>query len=87
MVEGLAYLYLTKLRHGQATPEANELVITVQADTEDPGRVLQFTLSAETSHGPEEVKQAILRGLAAGWDPSAKGAAFILDNSTPTPDR
>ncbi len=63
-------------------PQNNGTTLTVQADVARPGRVAQVSLSwkeGRSSVTPEVVAIVIRRLLAAGWNPSDRGPAFVMD--------
>ena len=61
-------------------PTTNGGTLTVQEDTEKPGRVVQAYLSWRLSSPvtPEIVREVIRRFLTRGWDPSARGSALQM---------
>lgn len=71
-----------RYRWDEPTPARNGTTLTVQADDAKPGRVAQVCLSwreKRTAVTPEAVAIVIRRLLAAGWNPSDRGPAFVLD--------
>ncbi len=66
----------------EPVPPRNGATLTVQADVARPGRVAQVSLSwreGEASVTPEVVAAVVRRLLAAGWNPSDRGPAFVMD--------
>lgn len=79
-VDGKNYIYMVKETHIPEHHDQKELSITVQADVDRPGRVMQFRAGYGTEIGPTVVMQQIERALQSGWDPTERGAAFQLSN-------
>lgn len=73
-------------RYCETSPLA--LVLTIQRDDPEPGRVCQATLRSKrappdlenyghrVSLYPRDVKEVIGQALARGWGPAERGAAF-----------
>lgn len=68
------------------------MTLTCQREEETPGRVMQVLLrtlnppvdTPDIAEGhratfhPQEVRQIIAHAMSKGWDPSVRGAAFVL---------
>jgi hypothetical protein len=65
----------------EPTPPKNGATLTVQASGQRPGRVAQVSLTWNNGDRvtPDAVAIIIRRFLAAGWGPSERGAAFLMD--------
>jgi hypothetical protein len=74
------YLYVIKETHVPEHLDQKELSVTVQEDVEKPGRVCQWRWAYGFNYSPEDVRQTIVKAIEAGWNPSARGAAFFLTN-------
>lgn len=66
----------------EAGPDGQSIVLTVQEDTEDPGRVLQTELPHGIPVGPLQIASIVRRALqgtkVSRWDPSERGEAFQM---------
>lgn len=88
---GKHYRYLVR-ETGPSAPEDSDpsknygpnhrthILVTVQEDVGQPGRVLQAKFLYGTSVSVPFVAKLIEEGLHYGWDPSERGAAFSLDH-------
>jgi hypothetical protein len=72
-IDGRMFRFMVK-------PIREELSVTVQEAAEQPGRVLQFQWPEGHSVYPSDVAETVRDALKAGWDPSARGAAFRFAN-------
>ena len=68
-IDGRQFRFMVKPHH-------EELTVTIQEDQVAPGRVLQFRWPQGCSVLPQDIREAIVDGMRAGWDPSARGPAF-----------
>lgn len=70
-----------RYRWDEPQPQKNGCTLTVQEDSESPGRVAQCRLSWTdgTPVTPEAIAIVVRAMIAAGWDPSARGPAFRLE--------
>lgn len=76
--QGKAYRYMVKETHIEDHKDQKELSVTIQEDVERPGRVLQARLGYGESVTTPVVEQLISAGLQRGWEPTARGTAFLL---------
>lgn len=69
-------------RWDEPRPPRNGATLTVQASGRRPGRVAQVYLSWNDGDRvtPEAVAIIVRRFLAAGWGPSDRGAAFLMND-------
>jgi hypothetical protein len=98
--DGETYLWriTKKTRYRGDAPLA--MTLTVQRDEERPGRVCQVMLRSRnlredleegdyqhraTLH-PSEVRQIIAHTRSKGWDPSERGAPFVLSEMPKQPE-
>lgn len=65
---------------GYVPRHRTHILVTVQEDVDQPGRVLQAKFPYRTEVGPFFVESVIKDGIQLGWNPSEKGGAFNLDN-------
>jgi hypothetical protein len=79
VVDGRKFLYLVKETHVPDHLDQKENSLTVQEDTDRPGRVLQARIAYGIPVNPGFVRDYIRNSLRAGWDPSTKGTALQLD--------
>ncbi len=80
-VDGKGYRFVVKGARGTSDPETGDptsVRVTVQEDSTEPGRPLQFTWPHGHAVTPEDVRVAVRDGVRAGWNPSSKGPAFTL---------
>lgn len=79
-MDGRPYRFLVRETSSHWDEKDPELLITVQREEEDPGRVLQFRLNYGTSVTPALVQSIVRQAFQAGWDPAGRGNAFQLTN-------
>jgi hypothetical protein len=84
-VDGRAFRYLVKETHIPDHKDQKESSLTVQEDTDRPGRVLQARVAYGAPVTPETVREFIRRSLRSGWDPSTRGPAVTLGYPHPSP--
>lgn len=80
-VDGKAFRFLVKDLRGPTVSESGEptqVRVTVQEDSDQPGRPLQFTWPYGHAVTPEDVRTAVRDGVKAGWDPASRGGVFLL---------
>jgi hypothetical protein len=81
-VDGRKFRYMinAKPRDLEAGPDDRKITLTIQEDTEDPGRVLQTDLPHGVPVTPLTIAGIVRRALKAPgtlrWDPSERGEAF-----------
>jgi hypothetical protein len=74
------------IKDGPVTPNPSdrEIFLTVQEDTDAPGRVLHVALPHGHEVTPETVRKLVRQALSSGWAPSARGGVFnLVDYSLP----
>lgn len=76
-VEGRNYRYILKETHVLNKPKELTVTLTVQEDVERPGRVFQAVFAYGEEVSPKMVREVVQSARQAGWDPAAKGAAFM----------
>lgn len=74
-VDGKAFRFLVKEK---GFAEDKELSVTIQEESEKPGRPLQFTWPYGHAVTPEDVRVAVRDAMKAGWDPASRGGVFQL---------
>lgn len=79
-VDGKPFRFLVKETHVPDHQDQLEISVTVQEETEDPGRVLQFRLPYKYPLGPMGVRDVVRQALQAGWAPSTRGGPFVLED-------
>jgi hypothetical protein len=77
-VDGKKFRYIAKTTHPPDHKDQEELLITVQEDTESPGNVMQARLGPFEDAGPRVVADLVREALKQGWKPDKRGAAFQL---------
>ena len=76
---GRKFIYLVKETTIEDNLDQKELTVTVQADTEKPGRCLQFKYSFGAEVTPSMMALIVNEALSNGWDPTERGGAFAYD--------
>lgn len=93
-VDGKDYRYMVRTEGsvewenhwGESLTKPSHIRTTVQEDTEAPGAVLQWQWPYGAGVGPADIQSAVRIALERGWNPAARGAAFILgDIDEPKP--
>lgn len=71
-LDGRNYRYIITSNHRKD----DDSRAVIQEDTDDGGNILGFKCGAIIT--PETIKVAIQMAITKGWEPSKKGAPFIL---------
>lgn len=79
-VDGHPYRFIVRESYNHRVSEETELLVTVQREEDNPGRVLQFRLGYKSSVTPGLVQSIVRQAFQAGWDPASRGSAFQLTN-------
>lgn len=79
-VDGQPYRFIVRESYAHLAPSESELMVTVQREDDQPGRVLQFCLSHGSSVTPGLIQSIVRQAFQAGWNPSDRGSAFQLTN-------
>ena len=58
--------------------EKEFLLVTVQEDSDRPGRILQWRWPNGAAVMPDDIKSAVMLALERGWVPSERGGTFVL---------
>jgi hypothetical protein len=79
-VDGAGFRFMIKDGPATQDPLDREIVLTVQEDSETPGRVLHVALPYGYAVGPEAIRKLVRQGLSAGWAPTERGGPFNLES-------
>ncbi|MFI5298217.1 MAG: hypothetical protein ACHREM_08980 [Polyangiales bacterium] len=80
-VDGRLFRFLIKETTVPDHKDQKELRVTVQEETDRPGNVLQFRGDYGVPMTVNQVGWYIKQGLAQGWDPAKRGAAFKFNDA------
>lgn len=82
-VDGRSFRYLVKSSHVADHRDQRELTVTVQENTEAPGRCLQFRWPSGHELFPNDVRETVRDALRTrAWDPSSRGAMVAYGSDT-----
>lgn len=76
------FRYGVKLVNIPGHKDQKELLLTVQENKPKPGNVMQARYGYWSKIEPAFVMREIFRALKLGWNPSARGRAFVLPKET-----
>lgn len=77
-VDGRPFRFLVKETHVPEHRDQKELSVTIQEESDRPGRPLQFRWPYGHAVTPEDVRNAVRDAMKAGWDPGSRGGVFLL---------
>lgn len=79
-VDGRPFRFIVKEVRIDGHRDQKEIQVTVQEETERPGRPLQFRLGFGTMVTSNLVGGVIRQAYVQGWAPASRGKAFDLTN-------